>query len=290
MAIDGYFRDPWVLPYFPPITAPESRFDNLEGETRLRALQDALSSETTEFEAADWLRQSDHAVHILGELEAAASLVDCFPHLWECFGHTHFRHGSQPESEATRDTHSEAVGVLGLMSRLSDATVETAIGGISLWLHMWSEHVIGSELGRKVWLRAWPAAVKVTNAAETGVDKGSADASVRQDDEWRTLREIDAFHLPVGKLLRVFLELFRFTDEIRDPFSEASLLTQMRDRAMDAPGRSGLIAHCQFTQKLPDFLQIDTAWAMQRLVDPLLNDDDRSVPLWRAVALTWIEI
>ena len=63
----------------------------------------------------------------------------------------------------------------------------------------------------------------------------------------------------------------------------------MRDRAIAAPGRSGLIAHCHLTQKLPQFLQVDPAWAMQHLVDPLLNDDDRSVLLWRAVASTWID-
>lgn len=289
MAIDGYFRDPWVLPYFPPSNTPKSRFDDLEGESRLLALEDALSSESSEFKAADWLRQSGHAVHILGDLEGAASLVNRFPHLWDRFGHVHSHPRSQPESETLRDAESEAVRVLGLMNRLSDTTFEAASDGISQWLHMWSEHVIGSELGRQIWLRAWPAAVEVTNATETGEDKGFADASVRADDEQRGREESDAFHLPVGKLLRVFLELFRFTDEIRDPFASGSLLTQMRDRAMDAPGRSGLIAHCQFTQKLPDFLQIDPAWAMQRLVDPLLNDDDRSVLLWRAVASTWID-
>ncbi|MXY42109.1 MAG: hypothetical protein F4027_17400 [Rhodospirillaceae bacterium] len=289
MAIDGYFRDPWVLPRFPPSTTPESRFDNLEGETRLRALEDALSSETSAHQATNWLRQSDRAVHILGDLEGAASLVNRFPRLWDRFGHAHSHPRLQSESETPRDAESEAVRVLGLMNRLSDATVETAIDGISHWLYMWSDHIIGSELGRQVWLRVWPTAVKVTNAAEAGEDQGFADAGVRADDEQRARREMDAFHLPVGKLLRVFLAVFSFSEDFRDPFASGSLLTQMRDRAMDAPGRSGLIARCQFTQKLPDFLRIDPAWAMQRLVDPLLSDDDRSVPLWSAVASAWID-
>ena len=111
--------------------------------------------------------------------------MNSFPRLWDRFGHVHSHPRLQPESETPRDAESEAVRVLGLMNRLSDATVETAIDGISHWLYMWSEHVIGSELGRQVWLRAWPAAVKVTNAAETGEDKGFADASVRTDDEQR---------------------------------------------------------------------------------------------------------
>ena len=289
MEIDRGFRDPWILPFFPTNDTPKSRFDHLEGETRLRALEDALSSDTSEIEASNWLRRSDHAVHILGDFEGAASLMNHFPRLWNLFGNTHSEHESQPESETPRDAESEAVRVLYLMNRLSDATVEAAIDGICHWLYMWSEHIIGSDLGRQLWLRAWPLAVKVTNAAETSDDMSFSDPTIQTGDEERTRREIDAFHLPVGKLLRVFLELFRFTDEIRDPFASGSLLRQMRDCAIAAPGRGGLIAHCQFTEKLPDFLQVDPAWAMQRLVDPLLKDDDRSVVLWRAVAAARID-
>lgn len=289
MAIDRGFRDPWILPYFSPSTTPKSRFDELQGEPRLHALEDALSGETSAGRAANWLGDPDHVVQILRDLDGAASLVSRFPRLWNRFGHAHSRPGSQSDGETLRDARSEAVQVLSLMNRLSDATVEAAIDGISHWLHMWSEHVIGSELGQRVWLRAWPAAVRITNATESGEDTGFADETNRADDEQRARREFDAFHLPVGKLLRVFLERFRFTDEIRDPFSSGSQLRQMRDRAIAAPGRSGLIAHYHLTQKLPGFLKVDPAWAMQRLVDPLLNDDDRSVVLWRAVASTWID-
>ena len=287
MAVDGGFRDPWILvpPYFPSSTTPKTRFDVLEGEARLQALEDALSGGTSDDQATEWLRHSDHALHILRDLEGAASLVNCFPHLWDRFGHMH----SQPERETPRDAQSEAARVLGLMNWLSDATIEAAIDGISRWLHMWSEHVITSELGQRVWLRAWPSAVKVTNVTDTGDVRSSSYPTIRTGGEDRAPEETNAFHLPVGKLLRVFLELFLFTEQIRDPFADGSLLAQMRDGALAAQGRSGLIAHCHLTQKVPDFLQVDPTWAMRRLVDPLLNDGDISVPLWRAIASTWID-
>ena len=269
MAIDGGFRDPWVRPCIPPSIAPRSRFDDLEGESRLQALEDALSSETFHDQATDWLRQSDHVIHILHDLEGAASLLNRFPRVWDSFGHIH----TQPGSE-TRDAESESARVLALLDQISDETIEAAINGICHWLYMWSEHVIRSEVGRQVWLRIWPCAVKLTNATETG------EAEPEQ---------IDPFHLPVGKLLRVFVALFQFKNEIRDPFGDGSLLTRMRDCSIAAPGRSGLIAHCQFTQKLPEFLQIAPAWARQRLIDPLLMENEKSVLLWRAVASTWID-
>ena len=289
MAIDGGFRDPWVLPYFPPSTTPKSPFDELGGEARLQALEDALSGKTPADQASDWLRQSDRALHILPDLEGTASLENRFPLLWDRFGHIHSQPGSQPASETPRDAQSEAARVLGLMNRLSDATIEGANDGICHWLYMWSEHVIGSKQGRQVWLRAWPSAVKVTNATETGGDRGFSDAPIRTGGEERSPEEIDAFHLPVGKLLRVFRKLVRFADESRDLFSDGSLFAQMRDCAIAAPGRSGLIAHCHLTQELPAFLRIDPVWARQRLVGPLLMDDDKSVLLWRAVASTWID-
>lgn len=289
MTIDSGFRDPWVRPNFRARTPRKTQFDQLEGEIRLRALEDQLSRETSADHASGWLRQPGRAVLVLGDLQAAASLVDRFPHVWDRLGHIHSWSVSQPDTDQQRDARSEANRVLALMNRLSDATVEAAIHGICHWLYMWSKHVIGSELGRQVWLRAWPAAVKVTNAADPGDDRGLSDPTVRSGDKGRAPEEIDAFHLPVRKLLRVFLELFRFTEEIGDPFRNGGLFTQMRDRALAAPGRSGLIARCQLTQRLTDFLRVDPAWTRQKLVEPLLMDDDDSVALWRAVASAWID-
>ena len=289
MTIDGGFRDPWVRPCFPPGTASRSRFDDLEGKARLQALEVALSSETSADQASDWLRQSGRAVDVLRDLAGAASLVDRFPRLWDRFGHTHTHFGSQPESETPRDTRSEAVRVLGLLNRLSDATVEAAVGGICHWLYMWSEHVIESKQGQRAWLRAWPVAVEAENATTAGNDRDLADISVRTAGEGRAPEEIDAFPRPVGKLLRVFLELVRVTDESRHPIDDGSLFAQMRDCTIAAPGYSGLIAHCQLTRKLPELLRADPAWARRQLVEPLLADDDKSVLLWRAVASIWID-
>ena len=276
MAIHTGFRDPWNLPRFPPGTSLESRFGDMEGEARLQALEDALSGDRSADEASNWLGQSDHASEILTDLEGAAVPVNRFPRLWDSFGRIH----SPPTAESSRDAGSEAARVLALMNRLSDATVEAAIEGVCLWLWMWSAHVIGSEPGRQVWLRAWPLAVKVSNATETEEGTGG---------KLRMPGEIDAFHLPVGKLLRVFREAFRDGEEFPDPFTNGGLFARMRECAIAAPGRSGLIAHCHLVQELSAFLQSDPAWARRHLVEPLLTDDDRSVLLWRAVASAWID-
>ena len=289
MTIDGGFRDPWVRPYFPPSAPRKTRFDELEGEARLQALEDALSDETSVDQASGWLQQSDHVLHILHDVENAAPLVDRFPHLWDRFGHIHTQPGSQSESKTPRNVESEAAQVLSLMNRLSDATVEAAVDGVCYWLFMWSGHVIGSDLGRQVWLRAWPYAVKVTNSTEAGDDKNLSDTTIRMGTEDRSSEEINGFQLPVGKLLWGFLELVRFVDEKLDPIDDGSIFAQMRDCAIAAQGHSGLIVQCQFTRKLPEFLRIDPVWTRRWLIEPLLVDDEKSILLWRAVASTWID-
>ena len=59
---------------------------------------------------------------------------------------------------------------------------------------------------------------------------------------------------------------------------------RMRDCAIAAPGRSGLIARCQLIQELPALLRTDPVWSRRQLVEALLMDNDKSVPLWRSVA------
>ena len=289
MTIDEGFRNPWVLPYFPPSAPRKHRFDGLEGKARLQALEEALSGETSANQASGWLEQSGHVLQILRDLEDTAPLVDCFPYLWDHFGHMHTQPGSKSEGETPRNSEYEAAQVLGLLKRLSDATLEAAVDGICHWLWMWSEHVIGSDLGRQVWLRAWPYAVNVTNSTETSDDKSLSGTTVGMGSEDRSSEETYWSHLPVGRLLRVFLELIRVADEKNIRIDDESYFTQMRDYAISAPGRSGLIAHCHLTRKLPEFLRIDSDWARQQLVKPLLNNEDKSVFLWDAVGSTWID-
>ena len=289
MAIDSGFRDPWVRPDLRSCTSSKSQFDELEGKARLQALEDALSGELSASQAMNWLEKPSQAVLVLCDFEAAVRLVNRFPRVWDHFGYSHSQPASQSESEQPRDAQSEANRVLGLMSRLSDATVEAAIEGICHWLHRWSAHVVRCELGQRVWLCAWPPAVKATNAAAMDEDKVFSGTSIRPTGEERVPDEINTLHLPAGKLVRVFLELFRFTDDTHDPSSDGSLFEQMRDCAIGAPGHSGLIARCLLTQKLPAFLQADPAWTRRHLVEPLSIDNDKSILLWHTVASIWID-
>ena len=283
------FGIPGSAPTSGHYTASGSPFDELQGEARLQALEDAVSHETSAHQATDWLRESAHPLLVLRDFEAAADVLSQFPRVWEHFGYFHWQPAPQCDTEPPRDAQSEANRVLALMSRLSDATLEAAIEAICHWLHTWSEQVVGCAPLQQLWLRAWPPAVKGTNAAATAEDTNLSGASVRPTRDDRMPSEINTLHPPAGKLVRVFLQLLRFTDDAPDPFGDGSLIARMRDRAIEAPGRSGLIARCLLTEKLPVFLQSDPAWTRRHLVEPLSMDDDDSIPLWQAVASSWLD-
>ena len=289
MAIDGGFRDPWVRPDLRQYTATKSEFDALEGKTRLQALEDALSQKTSASQATDWLRESAHSVLVVRDFEAAASIASRFPRVWEQFGHFHLQPAPQTGTEPPRDTQSEADRVLALMTRLSDATLEAAIESLCNWLHRWCEHVVGCATLPQLWLRAWPHAVKVTNAGATAEDIDFSTTTIRPDRDDRVPDKINTLHPPAGKLVRVFLQLPPFTVGSTVPLDDGSLFAQMRGCAIKAPGHSGLIARCLLTEKLPVFLQADSAWARRHLVEPLSMDDDHSIPLWHAVASSWLD-
>ena len=92
-----------------------------------------------------------------------------------------------------------------------------------------------------------------------------------------------------GKLVRVFLEVFRSLDETHRLFTEGSLTGQMRESLVGTPGPSGLIARYLLTENLSAFLKADPEWAKRHLAEPLLIDDAESILLWRAVTSKWID-
>ena len=144
MAIDDGFRDPWRPPVFDQSPDTATRYDKIDGEARLHALNDALSHDSTDWEAGDWLRKPEHALKVLSDLESAAGDLDRFARVWDQFGWVYSP--PPPDAAPPRDAQGEANRVLRLMNELSDATLEAAIEGLGNWLLTWSPHVVRSEL------------------------------------------------------------------------------------------------------------------------------------------------
>jgi hypothetical protein len=269
---------------------PDDRYDTLDGVARLQALEAAFGSSRGSWDddpsesADDWLRQPESSARVISDLEAAKDRVNEFPKVWSRFGWTHSPKQPDTASGAQRDLQGEADRVLALLSHVSDHTLSTAIEGVSNWLDSWSRQVVASPTGLQVWLRVWPVAVKATNAAPEEEDEIDLSVTARAVDNDQEPMDLDTLNTPVGKLMTVFLSACPSLKQEPDPFAGASAARRMRDTAIDASGRSGLIVQHRMIEALPYFLNADRAWTQKHLIVPLLNDDGSSLALWRAIA------
>lgn len=295
ITVDSGFRDPWVRPTFPQSEKAKSQYDELEGEARLHALNNALSGDRRPFgdpaadRAMDWFRKPEHAVAVLHDFESATTVADQFSYVWDCFGWFHSPSPLGDTKGFQQKVQDEANRVLHLMSKLADMTFETAIGGISSWLLKWSKYVVRCQSGHRVLLRAWPAAVKATNAEASRENGDDLGAHFQSTGNERVPDEVNTLYPSAGKLVRVVIETIRSSTENHPPFAEGKVARQMRDSAIGAPGYSGRVARILLTENVSTFLRVDPEWSNRYLVEPLSTNDAESVLLWRAVASNWIE-
>ena len=289
MKIDDGFPEAPRVPYNRP--EPDDQYGALQGRTRLRVLENDLSSDDPDIwyrgpakRADDWLRQPRSAILVLGDLESIENGGDKFPSVWKFFGQAHAPEPPETGDDPQHDLHGEAERVLRLLEKLSDGTLSAAIEGISHWLMSWREQVIASPSGSRVWLRIWPIAVEATNAGgqpeeDTGLSVFPNAADLDQEP-----KELDTLNPPSGKLVSVFLRACPSLNEVPEPFAAGSNLRQMRDAVVGATGRSGLIARHRMIEFLRCFLRSDRDWTQEHLIAPLLADDDASRDLWDAIA------
>ncbi|VVM47497.1 hypothetical protein [Pseudomonas fluorescens] len=274
----------WVQPN------PDSKYDSMTGVTRLRALEAALLTSrdgwghSAAAGANDWVQEFENSQLVLGDLESAGNGGDDFPFVWNRFGWAHSPTIKDGNSILTRDLQAEAERVLSMMNQVTENTLSVAIEGVCSWLDAWRTQVVFSNLGLPVWAKVWPLAVAATNKQTAHTDDANLNALVRNANDDDEPMDLDTLNTPVGKLVGVFIEAWRSLAGAEVLFAEGTITRTMRDTAISATGRSGLIVRHRFIEHLPYFLRSDRHWAEVNLISPLLINDDTSVPLWRAVA------
>lgn len=269
---------------------PDDRYNTLEGVSRLRALETALSMSRGGWDddpaerANDWLQQPEKTALVLTDFEAAGNGGDDFPRVWNRVGWAHSPWPPEAAGEAPRDLRGEAARVLALLNQLSEGTLSAAIEGISAWLDAWGTQIVAMPLGLPVWLRVWPIAVEATNSRPEKDDEADLSVTARSVDDDREPMDLDTLNTPAGKLVGVFLAACSTLAPDSQAFAVGSAERQMRDAVIASTGRSGLIARHRLIEALPYFLRADHDWAQEHLIAPLLNDDGASLALWRAIA------
>ena len=288
MTIDAGFPEVAVARYVPP--NPDNLYDDLEGVSRLRALETALAASRGGWDddpaerANDWINQHGNAEKVLADFETTTNGGSGFPKVWNRFGWAH--RPRQQDGQAAQDMSQieEAGRVLRLLNQLSDTTLSSAIEGICAWLDSWDRYAVKLPLVLPIWLRLWPIALEVTNRKPEKVDDEDLSVTARAEDNDREPMDLDTLNTPAGKLVGVFLVACPRLLPGRQAFPADTMERQMRDIVIAAEGRSGLIAKHRLIEALPYFLRADPEWAQEYLIRPLLKDDGAALALWRAVA------
>lgn len=288
MTIDAGLAEGSTFNYVPP--NPDSRYDNLQGLSRLQTLETALAAGRAGWDGApakraeDWINQQGNAEKVIADFGTTTNGGDDFPRVWNRFGWAHRPRQQDSQAEQYAILRGEANGVLGLLNLLSEGTLRSAIEGICAWLDAWEKHVVALPLALSIWLRLWPIAVEVTNRRPEEAEDENLSVTARTEDDDREPMDLDTLNTPAGKLVGVFLAACPSLPPGALAFPAASMERQMRDIVIAAEGRSGLIAKHRMIEALLYFLNADRDWAQVHLIAPLRNNDGAALTLWRAVA------
>lgn len=269
---------------------PDSRYDSLAGEQRLKALESALSSTRGRWDddaaerARGWIMQPENHIGILTDLESTTDSGANFTRTWNQFGSSHLPGTTQGKEATQPESPVEAARVLKLLVRLPETSAAKAIDGLTRWLCCWKNQVVDLPHGLTVWFKLWPIAVEATNAIQP-IEKEIDLNTLLDSRDDHTPRDPDPLDTtPVGNLIDVFLVACPHITGDDHPFEVDGAPRIMRDAIVSATGRSKLIVRYQLIEQLPYFLNADRDWTQVHLIEPLNNDDQEAETLWSAIA------
>lgn len=269
--------------------SPDNKYNLLEGEKRLKALNTAIKSPRVHWEndpggrAVDWINQNGNSLLVLSDLESMHDGGDSFASVWDRFGWAHSPNIKQGENLPQRDLPGECLQVLSLLTKLSKETIQEAISGITHWLSTWARQVVDLSEGPIVWLKVWPIAIDANNNKPIVRNENKLNTVARSSDD-NELLDLDTLNTPVGKLVGVFLTACPTVKHGEKTFQEDSTHKKMRDEVSESIGSAGLIVNYRLIETLRYFLKADNEWTQIYLLPHLLNDNPDELVLWRAVA------
>lgn len=286
---EGFLQSPraqWVQPN------PDSRYDLIIGKERLEALEAALASVESSWDdnpserARDWIKQSENITKVLSDFESVPDDGDVFYRVWDWFGWTHLPSEKPGADLSNRHIPTECARVLSLIFKLPKTTARLAVEGISHWVYTWKKYVMDLPQGPEVWLKLWPIAIKATNERQSIEEDELLNPEFHSSNEDEP-DDLDTLNSPAGKLIGVFLQACLDVKPGNMSFNEESfqrimLMRDAIDESLIEP--AGWIVKYRLIEHMPYFLAVDKQWTQNKLVRPLLGDNEEARTLWRAVA------
>jgi len=271
---------------------PDKKFDILSGEERLAELESDLTTARRAFSAdpagraSAWIESDGNTELLLSDLEGVNIIDTKYSKVTNLFGYYHRPRplrSSKDISSISELEMDELDGIaqrgLSVISKMSQDLLVENIDAVTSWLEAWSRYIASLETVTAIWLQLWPLAVASTGG-KSGADSAVGDATLVASDDFTD--DLHAANTPVGKLIRVFLEVSA-TGNRETPFENPDL-RRMRELIANADGAARTIALSQLIEWLGWFLWADEVWTTENLLPHLLNSEDQSRIYWRALA------
>lgn len=273
-----------------PNQPPDNRFFLLQGQERLSALENALStvrsswSDKTSSNAFAWINENFNYLLVLQDLFNHREYGNSFPNVWERFGWIHKPNFDEDSGvEHPRNLSNEAHQVVSMLMELKSETVRKAIDGLSEWVRSWSNKIKDEPRVLSFWGKMWPNAVQATNALQKNDEV--PDLNTIAISKVSEPQDLDTLNTPAGRMLDLFISL---CPNLEHPGTHNlrpnSNLRKLADQISSAPGRAGLIGKHRMIEHIGYFLRLDPAWTEENLVTSLKENSATSLPLWRAIA------
>lgn len=262
---------------------PDTKYDRISGEVRLKVLENVFASSSFGWEndpasrAHSWLKEKNNIYEILADFESITNAGAAYPMTWNQFGMD-----NSPPQNIAKDL-TTAKRVLSLLCKLPDSTLSKAIDGLSHWLSQWKQQVINAANGFDVWHKLWPIAVSATD--KRADEKAALLPCVLMDSRGSTAAtNVDTLNTPVGRLIDVFFCACPSVKQGDKPFAQNTSLCAMRDTIEQALGPSGSNVKSRLIEEIGYFLFTDHSWAQKHLISALRKDDSNTLIFWRALA------
>lgn len=269
---------------------PDTKYDHLSGEQRLRALEAALSSGRTSWNddpaerANDWINSVGNVGKILCDFKADKDSVGNYPLVWGRFGWCHSPVLSSANAVLPDSVKKDGELVISLLMKLPAETACRAIEGLSHWMSSWQSVIALSDMYLPIWQKYWPIAVEKTNL-DVVAPRGIELNLVVQSSGDQEPKDLDTLNTPAGRLVGVFLASCPpLKKGIRNPFTVNATLNYILGSLVSAEGRAGLIAKHRLIEHIGYFHRADKEWTDAHLIKALSQSDENHLALWRAIA------
>jgi hypothetical protein len=181
---------------------------------------------------------------------------------------------------AAAEASKQAAKVLRLLNSLPDEVLAMMADALSDWMASWVESLKTDPLFAVLWLRAWPAAVAVTNQRTPPEDEDISGLFGDSESDQGERLETAALNTPVGHMMTAFLGMLpRSLKEPPHPFA-SDPLRRMRDAAAGAEGQARLQVLYRFLSHLEYMRHADQEWTDRSLLNPLNNAGTAEIEIW----------